>query len=114
HVLPALVIDERFHGDKRTAGRKRIVGGPDKLRFSLQIPIMQNHSHRDDIGLREWVSKKIARGRFDALRQVGGGDVLPRDRLDRRQVKAHALETGMLPRYFYRKQSGGTANIAKG
>jgi len=99
-IFTPLVIDQGFDGDERAAGRERIVGRADKLHLFLQVPIVQNHPHRDHVSLGQWVLKEIAGCNADAIAQAGGGDVLSCHGFDRRQVEADALNVWMLFRDF--------------
>ena len=112
-VLAPGVVDERFDGHERAAGRQRVVGGADEVHLLLQIPVVQNHAHRDDVGLGQRVFEKIAGRGADAVAQAGGGDVLLRDRLDRRQIEADAFEMRMSLRHFDAEQAGRAADVAE-
>ena len=99
-VLAAGVVNQRFDGHQRTAGRQSVVGRADEVHLLLQIPVVQNHAHRDDVGLRQRVFEEITGRGADAILQSGGGDVFVRDRLDWRQIEADALEMRMFLRDF--------------
>ena len=75
---------------------------------------MQDHSHRDHIGLRQWILKEIARCGADPISQPSRGNVLLRYGLDRGQVKTDALNMWMFFGNFDAEQSRCTADIAKG
>jgi hypothetical protein len=55
----------------------------------------------------------ITRGRAHAAAQAGGGDVLPGDGFDRRQVKAGAFEMRMFLRGLNTKQAGSATDVAE-
>ena len=112
-VLAAGVVNQRFDGHQRAAGRQGVVGRADEVHLLLQIPVVQNHAHRDDVGLGQRVFEEIAGRRADAILQPGGGDVFLRDRLDRRQIEADALEMRMSLRDFDAKQAGRAADVAE-
>src|SRR6516162_6970230 len=67
---------------ERVAVRKRFVGRAYQLHLFLQIPVVQNHSHRDHLGLWQWVLKEIAGCSADPISQARRGNVLFRDWLD--------------------------------
>src|SRR5262245_3856885 len=78
-VLPAGVVDQRLDRHERAAGRQGVVGGTDEVHLLLQIPIVENHSHCDDVGLGKRVLKKISGRSNDSSSQTGGGDMFLRD-----------------------------------
>src|SRR6185295_9983038 len=66
HILAPRVVDERFDGHQRAAGWQGIVGCANEMHLLLQIPVVENHTHRDDVGLGQRVFAEIARGRAHA------------------------------------------------
>src|SRR5262245_47529176 len=42
NVLATGIVNERFNGDERAAGRQRIVGGADELHLFLEIPVVKD------------------------------------------------------------------------
>ena len=112
-VLAAGVVDERFDGHERAAGRQGVVGRADEVHLLLQIPVVQNHAHRDDVGLGQRVFEEITGRRADAVLQAGGGDVFFRDGFDGRQIEADALEMRMFLRDFNAQQAGRATDVAE-
>ena len=55
-----------FDYDERASYWQGIVSSTDQVHFFLQIPIVQNHSHRNHIRLRQRISKEIQRLRSDS------------------------------------------------
>jgi hypothetical protein len=53
------------------------VGGPDQMHFPVQVPVVQDQAHRDDIRRGERVHEEDARGDSHAVGQADGGDGLP-------------------------------------
>lgn len=43
------IIDQRFNGHKRAARRQRLIGRANEVHLLLQVPIMQDHAHGDDL-----------------------------------------------------------------
>ena len=74
---------------------------------------MQDHSHRDHIGLRQRVLKEIVRRSADAVSQPGRGNVLFRYRLDRRRVESDAFDMRMFFGDFDAEQSSCAADVAQ-
>lgn len=59
NIFAARVVDQRFDGDERATWRERIVSCADELDLFLQIPIVQNHSHRDHASFWQRILKEI-------------------------------------------------------
>jgi len=59
-ILAARIIDKRFDGNERAAGRKRVVDRAYELHLFLKIPVVQDHSHRDQVGLGQWIFEEVA------------------------------------------------------
>ena len=60
NIFAVRVVEQRFDGDDRATWRERIVSCADKLDLFLQIPIVQNHSHRDHASFWQRILKEIA------------------------------------------------------
>ena len=65
-VAAAGIVDQGFDHNEGTANGQRIIGlfRPDL--FSLQVPVVQDQAHRNDIRLRERTGKGIAGDCMDA------------------------------------------------
>ena len=113
NVFSARVVNQGFYRDQRTARRQRIVGRADQVHLLLQIPIVENHAHGDQVRFRQRVLKEIAGGCADAIAQPGGRDVPARDRFYRRQIEGNAPQIRICPGDFYAKQAGSPADVAK-
>ena len=74
HVLPAFIVDKRFDCHQRPAGRQCIVCRADQMHFVFEIPIVQDHAHRDQVRLRQRLLEKIARCRGDTRLQPRRAD----------------------------------------
>src|SRR5436309_8356872 len=48
-VLPAGVVDEVLDRHEGSPGGKRVVGGSDQVELLLEVPVVQDHAHRDHI-----------------------------------------------------------------
>ena len=112
-ILPPRVVDQRLDRDQRAADGQRIVSGADELFLFLQIPVVEDHPHRDQVGFRQRVLEKVAARGGDALAQSGGGDVLLRDRLHGREIKGRAAEMRMRFRGLNAEQPRRAADIAQ-
>ena len=99
-ILAAGIINEGFDHNESAAGREGVVGRADEVHLLLQIPVVQNHAHRDDVGLRQRIFEEITGRGADAILQSGGRDVSLRDRLHWRQIEADALEMRVFLRDF--------------
>ena len=79
----------------------------------LEVPVVQDHSHRDYVGLRQRFLKEIAGRGADPVSQPGRGNVLFRYRLYRREVETDAGDLRMFFGDFDAEQSSCTADIAE-
>src|SRR5262245_5124207 len=50
-ILAARVVDQVLDGDERAAGGQRVVRGPDQLPLVREVPVVKDHTHRDDVRL---------------------------------------------------------------
>ena len=55
-------------------GRQGVVGAADEVHLLLQIPIVENHPHRDEVRLGQRVFEEIAGGCVDAIARPDGGN----------------------------------------
>ena len=94
-------------------GGQRVVGGPDELLLPLQVPVVQDHAHRDHVGRRERIGEEVARRRVDPIGEAGRCD-RPRRRSARtdRQVEARAAQVRVALRDDDRQLAGGAADVA--
>jgi hypothetical protein len=51
-VLATSIVNQGFNGNERPAGRKSVVRQADEMHFLFEIPVVENHAHRDDVGFR--------------------------------------------------------------
>src|SRR5215208_5442725 len=58
-VLPALIVDYVLDGDQRAADWQRAVSLGDQHLLVLEIPVVKNHSHRDDVRFGKLVREKV-------------------------------------------------------
>jgi hypothetical protein len=58
-ILAPPVADQGFNRHQRSAGRQRFECRPDQVHLFLQVPVMQDHAHRDDVGLWQWVGAQF-------------------------------------------------------
>ncbi len=112
-VLAPRIVNERFDGHERATGRQRVVGGANEVHLLLQIPVVENHAHGDDVGLRQRVFEEIAGGCDDAVFQSGGGDVLLGDGFDFAEVERGTFQVRMSFSHFNGKQAGRAPDVAK-
>ena len=59
HILAPRIVNERFDGHQRAAGRQGVVGRADEVHLSLQIPVVQNHAHGDHVRLGQGFTEEI-------------------------------------------------------
>ena len=57
-VLAAGVVDEVLDRDERAARGQRLVRRADEVLLLLEVPVVQDHAHRDDVRARQRVAKK--------------------------------------------------------
>ena len=76
------------------AGRQRIVGGADELHLLLEVPIVEDHAHRDDVRLGQRIMKKSPDAVPTRSVKPAGGNVLSRDGFDGRQIEARCIRDG--------------------
>lgn len=106
HVLTAGVVNESLNGNQGTAWRKRSIGRANEMHFLFEIPVMEDHTHRDDVCFGQRIFEEIPTSGSDAIAQPGCCDVLSRDRFNGRQIKGSAAQMRMLLCEFYREQAG--------
>jgi len=75
---------------------------------------MQNHTHRDEVGLRQRVLEEVTGRRAHTSFQPGGGNVFLRDRFDNWQIEADTGEMRVSLRDLNAEQAGRAADIAEG
>jgi hypothetical protein len=52
------IVNEGSDGDERAAGRKSIARRADVVHFLFEIPSVEDHAHRDDVGCRHGIFEK--------------------------------------------------------
>ena len=107
------VVDQGFDHHQGSVGRQRVVCSPNEVQLLLQVPVVEDHPHRDEIGLRQRIDEEVARGGRDAIAQAGGGDALRRDGLDDRQVERRALEMRVPSGDLDAEEPGCAAHVAQ-
>jgi hypothetical protein len=112
-VLATSIVYEGFDCDKGAIRWQGVVGRAEETHLFFQIPVVKNHTHRDDVRLGQRVLKEIAGGGTDTVTQPGQVDMFASDRFHRRQVEGNALEMRMLLRGFDAKQASGAADVTK-
>jgi hypothetical protein len=113
-VLTAGIVNQGFNGNERAAGRKGIVSRADEMHLFFEIPVMQDHAHRDDVGFGQWIFEEITGSGTDAIAESGGCDVPLCDRLYGWQIKGGAAKMRMFLCDFNTEQAGRSADITKG
>src|SRR5206468_1859580 len=98
---------------KRSSSRQGVVGGANQLHLLLQIPVVENHSHRDEVGLGQWVLEEVTGGGANTFSQASHSDRLTGNRFNGRQVKGNALQVRVFPRGLDAEKTRGAAHVAK-
>ena len=74
-------------------GGQRVVGRADQVHLPLEVPVVQDHAHRDDVRLRERVARRSRRlRRVTRSASPAAAMCALRDRRDHRQVEARAAQ----------------------
>src|SRR5438093_8063107 len=113
NILTSCVVNQSFDCNECTAWRQSLVSQTDEVHFLLEIPIVKNHAHRDQVSLGQWVLEEIARGSADSVTETGSRNVLLRDRFDGRQIEGNALTVRMLLCTFDTEQAGCATYVAQ-
>ena len=113
-VLAPGIVNKGFNRDQRAAGWKSVVSRADEKPLLFEIPVVEDHAHRDDVGFGQGISEEVTGSRADAVAEPCGRDVFLRDRLHRRQVEGSATKIRMSFRDFNRKQASRPAGVAQG
>ena len=112
-VLPPGVVDNVLDDDERTAGRQGSVSCADELQLLLEIPVVQNHAHRNDIGLRQRIGEKIDSLGGDPIGKSGGGNLARGYRRSGGEIGGGAAQVRMLPGDEHRQLTGGAAHVTQ-
>src|SRR5258708_6538063 len=91
-VLPTIVVDDGIIDDNRTTFWKRGERLGEQELLSCKIPIVQDVTHYDDIGPREFAFKKVACLEPYAIRQPLFGHKLLKYRLNLRKIETDPAE----------------------
>ncbi len=96
-------------------GGQRVVGRLDEVHLPLQVPVVQDHAHRDDVGLGQRILEEVARRRRDAIAQARRRRCLRSAiGVDGRQVERCAVQVRVPLGDDDREQPGGAADVAQG
>ena len=71
---------------------RAFVSRADELFFPVEIPVVKNVGHGDDVGFRERLGEEVARGDADPLAQPGRRNGALGDRRHHRLVVARAAQ----------------------
>jgi len=112
-ILSPRVVDQCLNGNKRPTHRQRLIGGPDQMQLLVQIPVVQDGSHRDYVGLRQGVCKEIEPLRRHSLRQAGSRNLARRDWCNHGQIGRNATEMRMAPSHTQRELAGSPAHVTE-
>src|SRR6266540_6753048 len=86
NILAPRIVDDVLDGHECATRRKRVVRGANQVQLLLQIPVVQDHAHRDEVGLGQRVGEKIACTGADTATESSGGDALARDGFNGGQI----------------------------
>ena len=90
-VLAPRVVDDVLHDCERSARRKRVIRCFYEMHLLLEIPIVKDHSHRHDVGLRERLGKEIQGPRSHPISDTRRRDLLLRNLGCNREINGHVL-----------------------
>jgi hypothetical protein len=81
-LLRRAIVNQIFDGDEGATSREGIIGLLDQDFLLVQVPVMQDIRHGDDIGLRQLIRKEVAGYDGDAICHSGRIDMFLRLRRD--------------------------------
>jgi len=84
------------------------------VHFLLEIPVVQDHAHRDHIGLRQRAGEEIQRSCGDAFGKPGGRNLPFGDRGGGWKISSGATKVGVLAGDEHRQLAGRSAHVAYG
>src|SRR5215468_9435023 len=58
-IHASLVVDQVLDGDEHAVSWQRLVGCADQRLLLLEVPVVQDQAHRDDVGARQWVAEGV-------------------------------------------------------
>jgi len=111
-VLTSSSVNKSFNGDERPTRRECIIRCAEEMHLLLEIPVMQNHAHGDDIGFGQRVVEEVAGTGADAFRESSCRNVLSRNGFHGWQVERSAAQMRMLLGHFNGQQAGRSTDIA--
>jgi hypothetical protein len=85
-VFASRIIDQVLDDYERAPRRQGIVSCADKVHFLLQIPIVEDHAHRNHIRFRQRLGEEIKSFGRDSIRKSRCGDFSLRDPGRRRKI----------------------------
>ena len=101
-VAGAVIVDQAFIDQQRSARRQRFIGLRDEHALGFQIPVVQDVSHHDDVHVRQGVLEEAAGSEPDAFLQAVRLDIFLEDGAHLRQVVTDAAEVRIQPRDLHR------------
>jgi hypothetical protein len=112
-VLAARIVDDVLNGNECAARGERAVGRLHQVHLLLEVPVVKDHPHRDDVRARQRIIEEIQRLGRDAVGETRGLDIARGDVRDGRQVRGDATHVRMRLCHRYGQQAIGAADVAQ-
>ena len=95
HMHSPVVVDQDLIDDQQAALLQRRVRLADQHALRRQVPVVQDQSHDQNIGLRQIILEEVARDETQLVGETVRGDIPGKDRFHRGQIKTAAAEMGV-------------------
>ena len=110
-ILGTVVIDDAFIDDERPASGEGFVRLANEQFLFLEIPVMEDVPHHDDVGARERIRKEASWVKLDTGREVVARDVLFKDGSDFGKIESDSRQMRMGQRHLRDEISLGGAYV---
>src|SRR5262249_11338679 len=112
-ILASRIIDERLNNCEGTSWGQGIICLPNEHLLLLEVPVVQDHPHRDDVRLGQRIGEKVASDGPYAVGEARLLDLSCGYRRDLREIEGDAAHVRIRGSNHARKLPGGTTDIAK-
>jgi hypothetical protein len=89
-IFEAIIVYDRLENDQRATLRKCLVGLAEQHRFFLEVPVVQDVAHHQDVRRGQWVLEEVAWVEAQPVPKTVRVDVFLKDRTDGWQIKPAA------------------------